>query len=238
MSDDARTDELGDEDRLPWLEAVEEDEEREGPSVAKLIAAILIGLVAIGLIVGGLFWLGNRGREGGDGELIAAEEGDYKVRPRDQGGMNVSGTDNTAQAASKGDAPAGRIDTAAVPEAPVARPAPARRVGGDPRTWSPKARPAPQPPRPAPALPRPAPAPAPAASGATIQLGAFSTEARATRAWNAMAARFRYLAPLSHSVVPVRTGSRTLYRLRASGANAAAVCRRLRVAGEDCAVVG
>ena len=62
MSDDAREDlELADEDRLPWLEAVEEDEGESGPSVAKLVAAIVIGLVAIGIIVGGLFWLGNRG---------------------------------------------------------------------------------------------------------------------------------------------------------------------------------
>jgi uncharacterized membrane protein YfbV (UPF0208 family) len=30
-----------------------------------LIAAVLIGLVAIGIIVGGLFWLGNRAASGG-----------------------------------------------------------------------------------------------------------------------------------------------------------------------------
>ncbi len=223
MSDE-RTEEPGDEDRLPWLEAVEEEDEREGPSLAKLIAAILIGLVAIGLIVGGLFWLGNRGSEGGDGELIAADEGDYKVRPDDRGGMNVTGTDNMSQAASKGDATPGRIDTRAVPETPVARP-PQRPAQPQPQ---PRPQPRPTPPR---------PAPAPAASGPTIQLGAFSSQAGATRAWNAMAARFRYLAPLSHSVVPVQSGGRTLYRLRASGADAVSVCRRLRVAGEDCAEV-
>nr|MDQ4086953.1 SPOR domain-containing protein [Pseudomonadota bacterium] len=85
---------------------------------------------------------------------------------------------------------------------------------------------------------RPAPAPAPAASGPTIQLGALSSQAAATRAWNALAGRFRYLAPLSHSVVPVQSGGRTLYRLRASGPDAAGICRRLQVAGEDCAPVG
>ncbi len=61
MSRRATRSELADEDRLPWLEAVEEDEGDSGPSVAKLVAAIVIGLVAIGVIVGGLFWLGNRG---------------------------------------------------------------------------------------------------------------------------------------------------------------------------------
>ena len=64
------------ENRLPWLEAVDEDDEPEGPSAAKLIAFVVIGLVAIGLIVGGIFWLGNRS-EGGTGgpELIAAPKG-------------------------------------------------------------------------------------------------------------------------------------------------------------------
>ncbi|HEY5713427.1 MAG TPA: SPOR domain-containing protein, partial [Allosphingosinicella sp.] len=101
MSDDARDEamELADEDRLPWLEAVEEDEDEGGPSVAKLFAAILIGLVAIGVIVGGLFWLGNRGQPGPNGEVIAAPEGDYKQRPENPGGMNVEGEGDTAFAA-------------------------------------------------------------------------------------------------------------------------------------------
>ena len=30
MTDDARADDMGDEERLPWLEAVEEVEERSG----------------------------------------------------------------------------------------------------------------------------------------------------------------------------------------------------------------
>ena len=219
---DARADELGDEDRLPWLEAVEEDEDQGGPSVVKLIGAIVIGLAAIALIVGGLFWVGNRSRTGGNGEVIAAPEGDYKVRPDQPGGMNVSGEGGTAAAASAGAEPKGRINTNAVAEAPIARPQP-----------TPQAPPA-RPQAPPPARPQPAPA----GPGGTIQLGAFSTQASATNAWRALSGRFRYLAPLGHSVVPVRSGGRTLYRLRASGADAAGVCRRLQVAGEDCAVIG
>ena len=72
---------MSDEDRLPWLEAVEEEDRSDGPTAAKLIAFVVIGLVAIGLIVGGLFWLGNRGAGGGgaagEPELIAAEDGPY-----------------------------------------------------------------------------------------------------------------------------------------------------------------
>jgi cell division septation protein DedD len=223
--------ELADEDRLPWLEAVEEDEEESGPSIAKLVAAIVIGLAAIGIIVGGIFWLGNRGGPdgGGDGDLIAAPDGDYKVRPSDPGGMNVAGEGDTAFAASEGAQPKGNINPNAVPEQPVTRP-PAQQPAQQQQQPRPQA-PAPQ--------PRPAPAPAaPAAGGATIQLGAFSSQAGANRAWTGLAGRFRYLAPLSHSVAAAQVGGRTVYRLRASGAGAADVCRRLRVAGEDCSVVG
>ena len=227
--------EVGDEDRLPWLEAVEEDDGGEGgPSVAKLIAAIVIGLVAIGVIVGGLFWLGNRGQPGGNGEIIAAPEGDYKVRPENPGGMNVSGEGEVAAAASAGQTPQGNLALNA-PEAPVTQ-------GQRPAAPAPVAQaPAPQP-APAPAPPRPAPTPPapqqPAAPGATIQLGAFSSQAAANQAWASLAGRFRYLAPLSHAVVPVQAGGRTLYRLRASGAGAADICRRLQVAGEACSTVG
>ena len=219
-----------DEDRLPWLEAVEEDGDGEGPSLAKLVAALVIGLLAIGLIVGGLFWLGNRNRPGGNGEVIAAPEGDYKVRPDDPGGMNVQGEGDTAIAASEGAQPQGQIDTNRMAEAPVTRQGTAPTAGQSGATQNnagaaPRARPA---------HPR---ATAPVA-GPTVQLGAFSSEAAANRAWTALAARFRYLAPLSHGVVPVRVGDRTLYRLRASGPGVADVCGRLQAAGESCSPVG
>jgi SPOR domain len=220
--------EVGDEDRLPWLEAVEEEEGGEGPSVTKLIAAIVIGLVAIGVIVGGLFWLGNRGGPGAGNEVIAAPEGDYKARPDQPGGMNVSGEGDVSAAASAGAQPKGNLNVDTVPEAPVTRTPPAQYRP------APTPAPTPAPPRPAPAPYRPAPPPA---AGATIQLGAFSTQAGANGAWTNLSRRFRYLAPLSHAVVPAQVGARTLYRLRASGADAASVCRRLQVAGEACSVV-
>jgi hypothetical protein len=225
---DARDDDaidLTDEDRLPWLEAVEEEDDEGGPSITKLVAAIVIGLVAIGVIVGGMAWLGNRDQAGPNGEVIAAPEGDYKMVPPDKGGMNVQGEGDTAYAASEGAQPKGNLNTNAVPEAPVARPRP-----------TPTPTPAPTA-RPTPPAPAPRPAPAPTASGPAIQLGAFSSQAGANNAWRALSARFRYLAPLSHSVVPAQVGGRTLYRLRANGAAAADVCRRLRAAGEDCSAV-
>jgi len=235
MSDENRSEaqaeeiELADEDRLPWLEAVEEDDGGDGPSVAKLVTAILVGLVAIGVIVGGLYWLGNRGSSGEGNEVIVAENGDYKQRPENPGGMNLSGEGNASFSASEGNNPRGTLNvsaTAEAPAAPPARPAPAQ----------PAPAPTAQPARPAPAPAQP-PRPAPAAGGPAIQLGAFSTPAAANAAWRALAERFRYLAPLSHNVVPVQAGGRTLHRLRASGPDSANVCRRLQAAGEACTPV-
>jgi hypothetical protein len=234
MSDDNRANDNdsggpADEDRLPWLEAVEEDDEGGGPSVGKLVGAILIGLIAIGVIVGGLYWLGNRNQGGEGNDIITAERGDYKQRPENPGGMNLSGEGNTSVAASEGQQPRGSLNLNGVAEQPAApaHPAPAQ--------------PQPQAPAPAPQQPaRPAPAPqqpAPAASGPSIQLGAFSSPASANSAWTALSGRFRYLAPLAHNVVPVQAGGRTLHRLRASGPGSGDICRRLHAAGEACTVV-
>ncbi|HEY1607128.1 MAG TPA: SPOR domain-containing protein [Allosphingosinicella sp.] len=249
---DVRADDLEEGDRLPWLEAVDEEDGRDGPSVLKLIVAVLVGLVSIGLIVGGLFWLGNRHGGGGSAanvETVKAPPGAYKVKPQNPGGMNVQGEGDTSFAASAGAEPKGRIDASKMPEAPVARggaPAAQPRGGQAAKPAAPAPtrvaqaagpQPAPPAPRPAPARPAAKPAPAPAASGqsgGSIQLGAFSSQASAERAWKAMAGRFSYLAPLSHNVIPVSSGGRTLYRLRAGGAGASDVCRRLKVAGETC----
>ena len=224
-----------DEDRLPWLEAVEDGGGSDGPSALKMILAVLIALVGIGAIVGGIFWLNNRSAPeaaGGAPELIKAPEGDYKVRPDDPGGMSVDAGGATSQQAISGADPKGAINTNGVPEAPIDKNA--AQAGAQPGTQP--APPAAQPSTPAQQPKTPA-APAPSAGGATVQLGAFSSQAGAQAAWKALSGRFAYLAPLSHSVVPVTSGGKTLYRLRASGPGADNICGRLRVAGESCVKV-
>jgi hypothetical protein len=213
------------EDRLPWLEAVEDDDRGDGPSVLKMIVGVIIALVGIGAIVGGIFWMNTRAPQaGGEAELIKAPEGDYKVRPDDPGGMAVEGEGDTAFAASEGQDPKGAINTNNVPETPVGQGGQAQGPNG-PLLSAP-------PPTNAPATTG-TPA-APAGPSGAIQLGAFSSPASANSAWKALAGRFTYLAPLTHNVVPVSAGGKTLYRLRASGPGAANICGRLRVAGETC----
>jgi cell division septation protein DedD len=243
---------LDDGDRLPWLEAVDEDDDSGSPSAGKLIAFVVIGLLAIGLIVGGLFWMGNRGGDAPTvegGELIAAPAEDYKVKPEEPGGMKVEGKGDTAFAASAGEAPKGTLNMDAVPEQPVtaapkqqpaqpSQPAPAQTKGREIEVAVAPAQPRPaaqQPARQPAATPAPTPAAAPA-SGPGIQLGAFSSQASANAAWKNLSTRFKYLEPLTHNVVPVQSGGKTLYRLRASGP-IQGICGRLRVAGENCVEV-
>ena len=113
---------LKDEDRLPWLEAVENDDDDDSVSHGKLIGFLLVGLAALGLIVGGVWWLRSQspGAEG-DGTLIAAQQGDYKVKPDAPGGMKVEGQGDSTFAASEGAEANGKVDVTAQPEAPVAK---------------------------------------------------------------------------------------------------------------------
>jgi cell division septation protein DedD len=234
-----------DEDRLPWLEAVEDEDDEPGVGAGKLIAALIAGLIALGLIVGGVFWLRDRSAAGGgsgEGELIAAPQGEYKERPENPGGMQVEGAGDVSFGASEGADVNSAIDLTAIPETPVTEPKAPAAIEPAPAP-APKAKPpvavvakAPAPVKPAPV----AAAPAPAASGTpgTIQLGAFSSEAKANGAWKSLSGRFSFLGGLTSAVTPVKSGDSTLYRLRAgAGGDARGVCAKLRVAGESCVVV-
>lgn len=212
-----------DEDHMPWLEAIEEDE-RRGPSILKILVSIVIGLVILGLVISGFYWLRTREEAPAGPQLITAEPGDYKVKPAEPGGMKVDNEGATALAASEGDAPSGKLNMDAVPETPVTRPEPAPKAAA-PAAPAPKAKPA---------APAPKPEPVPVAGGQTIQLGAFASGAIANDAWKRLSTRFQYLEPLAHTVTVANVNGHTYYRLRASGPDAKALCGRLRVAGENC----
>ena len=77
--------------------------------------------------------------------------------------------------------------------------------------------------------------------GHGIQLGAFSTEAKAHAEWERVArAHGSVLAGLSPSVVAVKSAGSTLYRLRAATpgeAKSRSLCEALRAKGQACVVV-
>lgn len=243
---------LDDEDRLPWLEAADDYEEDGDVSPTRLLVMVLGGLLLIGAVLGGLWWIQNGGTRG-DGELIAAPRGDYKVAPIDDAAKTFEGEGDSSFAASEGALPAGKVDPTRMPEEPAATPAEreaaakaATKVAKN-KNVGPHANNA----RDSSAdmgQAKPVTPPVKTANGgsvaptgsATIQLGAFSSEAAATKAWTNMSKRFAYLAELPKSVSPATVDGNKVYRLRAgagTNANAENLCAKLRVAGENCVIV-
>lgn len=95
---------LDDPDRLPWLETADGYEYDEGASPLKVAGLVLGGLALLAAIVGGIYWLQrtDTGGSQGNGELIAAQEGDYKVAPDNREGKAFEGEGDAAFAASEG----------------------------------------------------------------------------------------------------------------------------------------
>ncbi|MBK5263874.1 MAG: SPOR domain-containing protein [Alphaproteobacteria bacterium] len=235
---------LQDEDRLPWLEAVDDADDDEGVSIVRLVLLIVAGLVFLGGIIGGIYWLQSGRTSGDDGTLIAAPEGAYKIPAENPDARKFQGEGDTSFATSEGMEGGGKIDPGQLPETPVtevatpvAPPAPKRPVPAAPAAKV-KAQVADKT-KLVPTTPR-IPAQRPVSGGAMIQLGAYGSHSGAEQAWTALAKRFDYLAGMEKSVSPVDVNGATLYRLRAattSNAQANTLCGKLKVAGENCLAV-
>jgi len=212
--------------QLPWLQAVDDEDEPRGVSARKMLVALFVVLIAGILVAATFFWLGRRDAAvNGPPELIHAEASPYKVKPPNPGGLDISGESQTAFETSAGEDKDSRLDLNAMAEEPVAKPPPKE---------------APKPAAPsetkAPAVPEAAPAPKPAGpAGSEIQLGAFANQAQAERAWTALSARFPSIAAMSKMIVPFPGGIR-LRASAASPADAKQACQTLKAAGENCFV--
>ena len=208
-----------DDGQLPWLQAVDDEDEPRGVSARKMLAALAVVLLAGLLVAGTFFSLGQRGAEvAGPPELIEAEPGPYKVKPTDPGGLDVAGESETAFQTSAGEDNDAQLDLSAVPETPVAKP-----VKPEPKPEAPATEPAAEPAAPT------------GGSGSVIQLGFFDNQTQAERAWSALSARFPNIAAMNKIVVPFSGG----IRLRAaapSPAEARRACQALQAAGEKCFV--
>ncbi len=243
---------LDNDDRLPWLEAADGAEEDSEVSPARLLVMVLGGLLLIGAVLGGLWWVQNGGARG-KGELIAAQDGNYKVAPKNDGAKTFEGEGDASFSASEGAEPAGKVDPTRMPEEPAVTPqereaatakAAADKAAAAKAKTKPLAAPAKTAPKAVATSVKTPDAPAKAAPAVAgvgmIQLGAFSSDAAAAKAWTNLSKRFAYLADLNKSVSPAKVGDSTVYRLRVSAgtaANAANLCGKLRVAGENCVIV-
>ena len=122
MSDTTRENlDLDDEDRLPWLESAEDYDDDGEYSPIRVALFVGAGLLLLAAIVGGIYWLQNRDGGGldGDGELIAAQEGDYKVRPDDPQARQFEGEGDASFAASEGKDTPAQLGDPVQTEAPI-----------------------------------------------------------------------------------------------------------------------
>jgi hypothetical protein len=212
------------DEQLPWLEAVDDEDGPSGIPARRMLAALLVVLLAAALVSATFFWLGrqNVGEVAGAPELIRADPKPYKIKPTDPGGLDVTGESETAFQTSAGEDTDAQLDLSRMPEQAVAPPP---KPAAEPK---PAETPKPQPAEAAPEQPT-------GGKGSVIQLGAFANRAQAERAWSALSARFPSVAAMNKLVIPFSGG----IRLRAaapSPAEARQVCQALKVAGENCFV--
>ena len=206
---------LADEDeRLPWLEGSDDEagDDYEGNQLASTLRLALIALVALGVIVGGIYWATHRNADQtmiADGSVVPADSGPYKEAPKDPGGKTFDGTGDTSFAVSEG------------------KSKPAQMAASD----------APKPPAPTPGA---SAAPAPASGGVGVQVGAFSSKDAAEAGWTKLGGQAGgALSGVSHRVIAGNADNGTIYRLQAvapDNAAANALCGKLKSAGISCQV--
>ena len=212
---------LGDDDDLPWLESGEDDHEA-GVDTGRIVGFVLIGLLALAAILGGIWWATNRGNDTellADGSTIPAPEGPVKTRPDDPGGEQVAGTGDVAPLAGEGEEIEGRVAEA---DAPV--PSLDVRSADDSASDEAGAGDAPS---------------ESVASGVAVQVGAYSSRARAEEGWQTLTGQSEALSGVRHRVVQGTADIGTVYRLQAMAGSASAasdLCRRLKADGVACQV--
>ena len=232
-----------DEDRLPWLEPYRETTKPGRPLPRRGYA----GPVAIGAAVGlllavgaGGYWLGQRGdtpagpRSVQTIPLPAPKPAPVEVAEAPPPKPATAEPATAAPAEAEKPKPAKKAVKRRKPPRKKIRSAGVERSRLN-AVRATQERRAPR--RPWPKMPSPGPA------GQVIQLGAFSTPARANAAYYQRIARYKSLGGMPKVVVPVITkpDGRVLYVLRlgtTSRQQSKTVCRNLRASGDHCLVIG
>lgn len=220
------------EERLPWLESSDENDQIDSASAdtGRFLALAAMATVAAAAIVGGIWWASHRSPDPAmvaDGSVIAAPKQPYKEAPQNPGGKTFAGTGDSSFAVSDGQTRPARLDEAKGAETPAVAAVPAA-------TSAAKANPAP-----APAAKSAAPAGA-TTIGVGVQVGAFSSHSTAETGWTKLVGQSRgALSGVSHRIVAGKADIGTVYRLQAvadDSAAANALCGKLKDAGLSCQV--
>jgi len=213
-----------DDGQLPWLTAVEDEDEPRGVSARKMLAALIVVLLAAMLVAATFFWIGSRNAEvSGPPELIKADPNPYKVKPPNPGGLNVAGDSETAFETSAGEDKDAQLDLSKAKDVAVSPPKPEPKPTETAEAKPPKPAATEEPPK------------ATGGTGSVVQLGAFANKAQAERAWSALSSRFPSVASTTKMLMPFPGGIR-LRASTASSSDAKQVCQTLKAAGENCFV--
>ena len=208
---------LSDEDeRLPWLESSDDDsyDDDEGTDWGHTLRLGLLAVVALGALVGGIYWTTHRNPDPvlvADGSLVPADGQPYKEAPKDPGGKTFDGTGDTSFAVSEGKDKPAQIapSAAATASASAAKPAAGAAVAAP-------------------------------TGGVGVQVGAFSSKDAAEAGWAKLAGHSGgALTGVSHRVIAGTADNGTVYRLQAVAPDAGAataLCSKLKASGISCQV--
>jgi len=220
-----------DDERLPWLESADEEDDAPAFDTPKLIAFAIFGVLLLAVLLGGVWYAGNRSASAdvaeADGSTISAPPGDYKQKPTDPGGKTFAGTGDTSFAVGEGQTREGRLAEAPPKPtpAPAPTPTPSPSAAADKPADPPKAA---------------ASSPAPAASGGVaVQVGAYSTKESAEAGWRKLLSQTDKLSGVKYRIVEGQADIGTVHRLQAvAGSRAAAqnLCQALKGDGVACQV--
>jgi hypothetical protein len=204
---------LDEEERLPWLESIDDEDDYEGADSGRLVLFLIAGLVVLAALVGGIWWASHRGANDAlqaDGTVIEAPRTPYKEAPKNPGGKTFAGTGDTSYAVSEGQTRTAKLAHGKE----VVEPAAGSAKPGTPA--------------------------APAPTGVGVQIGAYTSLPTAEAGWTRLSQQnAAVLSGVKHRVVEGKADIGTVFRLQALAGDAAGandLCSRLKAAGVACQV--
>jgi hypothetical protein len=112
-------------ERLPWLEPVEDEDDYLEPAGGggRLVMWIVIGIAAVAILFGAfVLWQRHRASQADIGQIIRAPAGPYKEKPANPGGLAVDESGVIAERMGTGNDIDSPLDLSKIPEQPMTGP--------------------------------------------------------------------------------------------------------------------
>ncbi|WP_442680317.1 SPOR domain-containing protein [Sphingomonas sp. ASY06-1R] len=109
-------------ERLPWLEPVEDEDDYLEPAGGggRLVMWIVIGIAAVAILFGAfVIWQRHRASQADIGQIIRAPAGPYKEKPANPGGLAVDESGVIAERMGTGNDIDSPLDLSKIPEQPM-----------------------------------------------------------------------------------------------------------------------